>query len=90
VLQVRHIGTGKAVLASELGCYVATSTISTPWWRQTIRASAKLLLTEEAAAEMIQAGTIRPLAPQVLVRWRDGCDAAATAKFAARRAAQKI
>lgn len=74
VIQLRHHSTGAIIPATDLACYVALGRIETPWYRMTVGKRSKLFLTDEAAADMLAAGTIEPLPPADLIPWREAKD----------------
>ncbi len=76
VIQLYHIGTGEALQAKELTCYLALKKIRTCYWQADIPAGSKLFLADDAAAVMLDAGTLEPIPPAVLLPGRAGQEAA--------------
>lgn len=72
VLQVRDHLTHAAVSVLDLEAYQATGKIENPFWKITIRAKSRLLLTPPAAAELLAAGSIVPLPADACIPWQEG------------------
>ena len=81
VLQVRDHQTGEAVNVLDLECYAATAKIDTPFWKTTVPAGSKLFLTPAAAVNLLAAGSIVPIPPEVCIPWRDGQEAQAVTRW---------
>ena len=85
VMQLREIFTGEPVPTADLKPYRCAGHIETSWHSINIRKGSLLFLNDQAAAELLEAGTIVPTHPESLVLNREHDDAKAVRKWEERK-----